>query len=237
MRIFELKKKKTCALLAAMLSVVVVAFALTSPMIVYATRMASKKPTIVIDAGHGGADAGVTGKTTGLRESDLNLQIAMILGEMLKGAGYFVVYTRTNDTMLDIVKADTKKRSDMFSRAKIINNVGADIVVSIHANYFPSEARRGAQVFFERKSEGAFQLATCVQNSLNVINEEKTDRLYSPLTADKYLLTCSPAVSIIVECGFLSNPADEILLQTPEYRAQIAEAIVQGLCKYFEIAL
>lgn len=232
MRFFVAEKQKIYVVLATLLAVVVAGFAILSPMTVYVIRRTSKTPTIVIDAGHGGADAGVTGKTTGMKESELNLDIAMLLGDMLKAAGMQVVFTRTNDTMLNIVKSDTKKRSDMFSRAQIINSVKADVVVSIHMNYFPSEVRRGAQVFFARKDGEAFRLATCVQDSLNAINEEQTGRLYSPLTADKYILTCSSAISIIVECGFLSNPSDEKLFESPEYRARIAEAIVRGIREY-----
>ena len=221
-------------MLAVFIAVLVASFACASPMIVFAVRRADDTPTIVIDAGHGGADAGVTGKTTGARESDLNLAIANLLGDMLKARGFHVVFTRTNDTMLRIVESDTKKRSDMFSRASIINSVKADVVVSIHMNYFPSAVRRGAQTFFERKDADSFRLATCVQESLNVLNAEMTKREYSPLTAEKYILSCSPAASIIVECGFLSNPADENLLISSAYQATLAEKIAQGIAEYFD---
>ena len=159
----------------------------------------------------------------------------MLVGEMLKGGGFNVVYTRTNDTMLDMVESNTKKRRDMFSRAKIINNANAGAVISIHMNFFPSSVRRGAQVFFDRNDAESFKLATAVQDTLNVLNMENTSRGYSPLTAEKYILSCSSSPSVIVECGFLSNPADEKLLLTPEYRARIAEAIVRGIRDYFSI--
>ena len=235
MRFFVLKKQNISVVLAVVLAVLIATFAISSPMIVYAVREVKNIPTIVIDAGHGGADAGVVGKTTGLRESDLNLEIALMLGEMLKGAGYNVVYTRTSDVMLNDVQANTRKRRDMFSRAKIINNAGANVVVSIHMNYYPSSSRRGAQTFFERKDEKSFALATVVQDELNELNLANTQRTYSPLTADKYILSCSSAASIIVECGFLSNPYDEQLLTSAEYRARIAEAIAQGIREYFSI--
>ena len=232
MRVFVLKKPNILSITAVILAVVIALFALGSPMIVFAVRASSDVPTIVIDAGHGGVDAGVIGKTTGMKESDLNLEIAFLLGDILKGLGFFVVYTRTNDAMLTLVKSDTRKRSDMFSRGKIINSVRADVVVSVHMNYFPSDVRRGAQVFFDRKDAGSFALAKCVQDMLNVVNKEQTAREYSPLTADKYILSCSSAASIIVECGFLSNPLDEKLLQDPHYKAALAEKIAQGICVY-----
>ena len=232
MRFFDFVKRNLFAACIVALVVVVAGFALFAPIIVYGVRIAKNVPVIVIDAGHGGADAGVVGKTSGAKESELNLDIALMLGEMLEGAGMTVVYTRKNDAMLREVKSDTKKRSDMFSRAKIINSAKADIVVSVHINYFPSEVRRGAQVFFERKSEQSFALAKCVQEALNELNLKETNREYSPLTAEKYILTCSPAASIIVECGFLSNPADEKLLISSAYRAELAQIIAQGIVEY-----
>lgn len=71
-----------------------------------------------------------------------------------------------------------------------------------------------------------------MQNSLNALNLRETNREYSPLTAEKYILTCSPAASIIVECGFLSNPADEKLLISSAYRAELAQIIAQGIVEY-----
>lgn len=236
MRFFVLKKQNISLVLAVVLAVLIAAFAISSPMIVYAVRTADKTPTIVIDAGHGGADAGVVGKTKGARESDLNLAIANLLGDMLRARGFHVVFTRTNDTMLKIVESDTRKRSDMFSRASIINSVNADVVVSIHMNYFPSAVRRGAQVFFERNDADSFRLATAVQDSLNALNLDNIKRTFSPLTADKYILTCSPAASIIVECGFLSNPADENLLISSTYQLALAEKIAQGIDNYLKKA-
>ena len=233
MRKIRVKNVNISVVVAVVLAVVVACFAMTSPMLVFAVRKAKNIPVVVIDAGHGGEDAGVVGKTSGMRESDLNLKIALLVGELLKGQGVFVVYTRTNDTALKLVESNTRKRRDMFSRAKIINNAKADAVVSIHANYFPSEVRRGAQAFFERNDEESFRLATSVQNALNVLNLEHTKREYSPLTAEKYILNCSPSPSIIVECGFLSNPQDEKLLRDADYQIALAEKIAWGIMDFF----
>ena len=233
MRIFRGEKVNIRAVTAIALAVLVGAFAAFSPLIVYTVRDVSGQKTIVVDAGHGGADAGVVGKTTKVKESELALAISFLLGDLLKGAGFHVVYTRTNDTMLTGVKADTKKRSDMFSRAKIINDAKADAVVSVHLNFFPHSSRRGAQTFFARQNAASFALATAVQDALNVLNLENTNKEYPALTAEKYLLTCSPSPSIIVECGFLSNPADEQLLLSADYQLLLAESITRGILAYF----
>lgn len=220
--------------IALTLSVLVVAFALTSPIIAAAVVRADNRRVIVVDAGHGGADGGVTGKRTGVKESDLNLKVAKLLGEYLRGAGYRVVYTRENDTMHTHPDVpDNKKRADMFKRGDIINAAKPSAVVSVHMNYYSASSRRGAQVFFDRKSEDGRAFAEIMQGMLNEdINRENGGREYSALGAEKYLLSCSPYPSIIVECGFLSNPFDEANLIKAEYQAKIAYAMFKGVDEF-----
>ena len=104
---------------ATVASAVFVLLALSAPIIAASAKNGETK-TVVIDAGHGGADGGVTGKRTGVKESELNLKVAKLLGEYLIAGGYRVIYTRQNDTMHTNPKVqDNKKRADMFKRAKL----------------------------------------------------------------------------------------------------------------------
>ena len=76
---------------------------------------------IIIDAGHGGEDPGAIG-INGKYEKDLNLQIALVIGEELKSRGYTVVYTRTQDKMLYLPEENIKgmrKISDLKNRCKL----------------------------------------------------------------------------------------------------------------------
>ncbi len=220
--------------IATVLSVFVVTFALTSPIIAAAVIKADDREVVVIDAGHGGADGGVTGKRTGVRESDLNLKVAKLLGEYLRSGGYRVVYTRTNDTMHTHPDVkDNKKRADMFKRADIINSAKPSAVVSVHMNFYSSPSRRGAQVFFDRKSADGREFANAMQAALNEdINKINGGREYSALGAEKYLLSCSPYPSIIVECGFLSNPFDEANLVDKDYQAKLAYTLYSGVLAF-----
>lgn len=188
-------------------------------------------PVIVIDAGHGGIDAGVRGKTSGVKESDVNLAIAYELREYFLDAGFSAVLTRKSQAGLYGVPTKGFKRRDMQSRRDVIISSGADIVISVHQNFYSDSSRRGAQVFFDNDSESGKKLAVCIQNSLNSM--ENATRAVGPLVGDYYMLKCTESPSVIVECGFLSNQADEELLVTEQYRKEIAYAIFAGAVSYF----
>ena len=188
-------------------------------------------PVIVIDAGHGGIDAGVRGKTSGIKESDVNLAIAYELREYFLDAGFSAVLTRKSQAGLYGVPTKGFKRRDMQSRRDVIISSGADMVISVHQNFYSDSSRRGAQVFFDNDSESGKKLAVCIQNSLNSM--ENATRAVGPLVGDYYMLKCTESPSVIVECGFLSNQADEELLVTEQYRKEIAYAIFAGAVSYF----
>ncbi len=188
-------------------------------------------PTIVIDAGHGGIDGGVTGVKTGVRESDLNLHIALYLGEMMQSAGYRVVYTRKSDKGLYSSLSQNKKRDDMQKRVGIMNGSKPDAVISVHMNFFGYRGRRGAQVFFG--SEKDKEYADIMQETLNTeINSYTAKREYDALKADKYLLNEVNFPIIIVECGFLSSPFDEENLVKPEYQLALATTLFKATTIY-----
>jgi len=228
-------KTEYSKLIAIALIVLLVAYCTSAPFIINAINTEkAHKSTVVIDAGHGGIDSGVSGVKTGVEEKVVNLKIAFYLGEILKARGYTVVYTRRNDAMHEFDGVQhNKKRADMFKRGEIINAAKPFAVVSIHQNFYSAPTRRGAQVFFNKKSEDGARLANALQSALNAkINLADGGREYSPLCAQKYLLECSPYPSVIVECGFLSNFADEQNLVLPEYQYRMATVIADGICAF-----
>lgn len=228
-------KTEYSKLIAIGLIVLLIAYCISTPFIIGVIMQ--EKPTsrtVVVDAGHGGADGGVKGTKTGVEEKVVNLKIAFYLGEILKARGYNVVYTRRNDAMheFDGIQ-NNKKRADMFKRGEIINEAKPFAVVSIHQNFYSAPTRRGAQVFFNKKSEDSAKFARVVQDLLNAkINLADGGREYPPLCAQKYLLECSPYPSVIIECGFLSNFADERNLVLPAYQFRVATVIADGICAF-----
>lgn len=228
-------KKEYSKLIVIVLTVLLVAYCASAPFIINAiNNEKAHASAVVIDAGHGGIDSGVSGVKTGVEEKVVNLKIAFYLGEILKARGYIVIYTRRNDAMheFDGVK-NNKKRADMFKRGEIINEAKPFAVVSIHQNFYSAPTRRGAQVFFNKKCEDGARFASVLQSALNAkINLADGGREYAPLCAQKYLLECSPYPSVIVECGFLSNFADEKNLVMPEYQYRMASVIADGICRF-----
>lgn len=190
----------------------------------------SDRFTVVIDAGHGGIDGGVSGITTGVKESELNLDIARKLKTKFDKSGAKTVMTRKTEAGLYGIYSKGFKRRDMQKRKQITLNAKADVFVSIHLNYYSSPSRRGAQVFYKIDEEKSKSLADIVQAELNGGKESERD--YTALAGDYYVLNEADCAAILCECGFLSNAEDEKLLLTDEYRAEIAEKIFNGIEKY-----
>ena len=186
---------------------------------------------IVIDAGHGGIDAGVRGITTEAKESDINLAIAKKLKGYFQEAGFKAVMTRKTNAGLYGTSGKGFKMRDMKKRKQIIADNDADMVISIHQNFCPIPSKRGGTVFFDKTSESGKALADSIQSVLNGLNEDIKKN--EALAGDYYMLKCTENPSVIVECGFLSNTEDEKLLNDAEYQKQIAYAIFKGAVAYY----
>lgn len=182
---------------------------------------------IVLDAGHGGWDPGKPG-TGGADEKLLNLSVAEKLAEYLELGGAEVILTRTADEALG-----SGKQADMAERKRIANETGADLLVSIHQNAFPSAKAKGAQVFYHGNSGEGRLLAECVQESLRQRVDGSNTR-QAKENKDYYILRTTKIPAVIVECGFLSNREEERLLNDAGYQEKLAWAIYCGILDYFE---
>ena len=186
--------------------------------------------TIVIDAGHGGRDAGCSGINTDVKESDLNLAIAKKLQKYLCDFGFDVVMTRETQDGLYSENVDNYKKDDMAKREKIINNNNADMVISIHLNSFSSLSEKGAQAFFEETNKQSVALSNAIQNQLlnNLPNARSNAN-----KGDYYILKTRNIPCSLIECGFLTNPDEEAMLITEEYQQKVAYAIFCGIIEYY----
>ena len=194
-----------------------------------ASAVPANAPCIVLDAGHGGVDPGVVGRTTGEKESDVNLKIVQKLQKLFSDAGFRVVLTRKNAGGLYGLPTKGYKRRDMEERRRIIREAEPDFVLSVHQNTFPADtSRRGGQVFFREGSAAGEALAVSIQARLNALG----GRSVSALKGDFFLLGCADCPSALVECGFLSNAEEERLLLTDEYQGKIARAVFEGVLSF-----
>ena len=216
---------------------VAVAIALIFPLVagLFVVKKASApKPeyTIVIDAGHGGRDGGAVGKSTGVYESDLNLDYALELKSLCEEFGIGVILTRKDANGLYDESATNKKRSEMEKRRSIINSSGADLMVSIHMNSFALSSSEGAYVFYGKGKECGFELAKSLQTSLCSVFDNA--RGYVSV-GDYFVLNYSNIPSALVECGFLSNPEEEKKLISQEYRKEFCYSLLVGILSYFKM--
>lgn len=185
--------------------------------------------TVAIDPGHGGYDQGCSSKK-GTLEAPLNLDVSLRVRELLRDMGAHVIMTREEDTSLvDPTASGNRKRQDMALREDIIKGCEAQIMLSIHMNYYRQSGPSGALVYFREGSEDGESLADAIQSAFY-----KADNRHNQYArkGDYFVLgTCDAAV--LVECGFLSNPTEEALLLTEAYRQNIAEIITRGVLSYW----
>ena len=188
---------------------------------------------IVLDAGHGGIDGGVTGKTSGVKESDLNLEITYLAAEKFREAGFEAALTRKTDEGLYGTATRGFKKRDMQKRKEIIEEERPAAVISVHQNFYPSSFSRGGQVFYLKGSEEGASFADCLQTAFNALYGGKGVKTRKKATGDFFMLSCTDYPSALVECGFLSNAKDEALLLTDDFKRAVASAIVEGTIAYF----
>ena len=200
---------------------------------------------IVIDAGHGGKDTGAQNKRYRIDEKDINLSVAIRLGQELAKMGYKVSYTRTKDVAIDLEH-----------RPIIANRRNADLFVSIHTNATRSSIVSGVETYaltpewLPSSSSSKLTKADTVKypgnnvdgwSQLLSFNIQKT--LVDSLKADDRgarrarfaVLRTANMPACLVEVGFISNSNECLKLASSAYRQQIAIAIAQGIAKYANV--
>lgn len=235
-------------------------YALLSPESASLPSAPTKIKKIVVDAGHGGKDPGATGRS-GLREKDVNLDVAKRLIKLLRSKGVEVILTRSVDKFISLDK-----------RVEIANNSGADLFVSVHSNANRVKSLNGFEVYYVSPSVGdskrayatakatTINLDNCalLNNSLD-LKATVWDMVYTFCRAEAIELSRSICRSmdssmdarilgikgarfavlkgakipaILIEMGFVSNLNEERKLKNSYYRQKLAEAILAGIQDY-----
>lgn len=173
--------------------------------------------TIVLDAGHGGANPGAT--YNGRQEKDDALRLTMAVGRLLENAGTNVVYTRTTDVY------DSPAR-----KAEIANQSGADYFVSIHRNssVYPNQYTGIESLVYNRYGSAA-RMAENINENLRAVGfvdqgvNERTNLV---------VLNRTQMPSVLVEAGFINNNSDNELFDSRF--DEIAQAIADGILDSLE---
>jgi N-acetylmuramoyl-L-alanine amidase len=214
-----MKKKLTIYLLLCCLL-------LTSPL----TALAA---TVLIDPGHGGSDPGAIG-VTGLREKEVNLDIALQVRDELVRQGYEVIMTRSSDEYLSLQE-----------RIEIANRVMPDILVSIHANSYHSPDVSGTLVlYYDNRYPSKGYPASEAMKRLTPESRKLAESLLASavqaagttnrglLESSVYMVRMGAVPSALIETAFLSNPGDEQLLRSDVFRQKMAIGIANGIRNY-----
>lgn len=196
----------------------------------------NRRPVIILDPGHGGADGGAV--ANGIVEKDINLAIAMDLHDLLSAQGFCVIMTREDDRSIHdegLTQLSRQKRSDMYNRLEMMKNHPEAYFISIHQNKFEQSSSKGAQIFYSQNRPESQKLAQAIQDSFHTLLQPENQREIKPAENNLFLLYEAPLPAVMAECGFLSNPQEGQKLTQTEYQQQVAFAIYQGLMHFLSM--
>ncbi|MEH0155658.1 N-acetylmuramoyl-L-alanine amidase [Limibacter armeniacum] len=196
---------------------------------VLAQKTANKPFVLVIDPGHGGKDPGKPrGSTNHLHEKDVNLSIALKLGEKVRAnmPDAKVIFTRKTDVYIPLEE-----------RVNIANNANADLFISIHCNSNPNKWIAGTKTHIHSHDHKSSQmLAYTIEEALSSKGGRKSRGVMSAYDRgyNLYVLQNTMMPSVLVECGFLTNPYEQTFLNDRIGQVKIANALSQGIQKFRE---
>ena len=172
-------------------------------------------------------------------EKEVNLSVAFALRDLCEAAGIPVVMTRTEDKLLYDRNVDfqgRKKVLDLAARRLVAEQTAATydgncLFVSIHMNAFPQPQYSGMQVWYSTRDSRSAEIAESIQTASCALMPENTRQIKAG-GSNIYLLDRITTPAVLVECGFLSNPAEAQRLSEDAYRLAVATAIFCGIAPY-----
>ena len=179
----------------------------------YVVGYSHQRPVIVIDAGHGGVDAGTIG---------------IDLYDFLSVCGYDCKLTRAGDYE---VFADNEERtkSDLYNRMDYINSFSPCTLISVHQNHFKNESEHGTQIWYSPNDDESKVVADSVLSSVKKNLQPDNTRDNKQSDDSYYLLYKAENPSLMIECGFMSNAEENEKLQNAEYQKEMAYSILFGI--------
>jgi N-acetylmuramoyl-L-alanine amidase len=188
-------------------------------------KQPDRKNIVVIDPGHGGSETGAI--RSGIQEKNINLAIALKVGQILKSQGMEVEYTRSGDSYMGRPE-----------RAEVANKLNAALFVSIHCNSHTTSQAHGTETYYYAPIDDAKLFMQKEQRSklANYVQRELSRALG---TADRGVKQAAYTVlvqtdmpSILTEVAFMSNPQELSLLTSKSFQDKAANAIASGILKY-----
>lgn len=198
-----------------------------APTIEYKFTPGLKNKVVVLDPGHGGSDPGAIGLNK-TQEKTITLAIAMQTKTLLEKSGARVIMTRQDDR--DVFGPSASAADELKARITVANNRKADAFISIHINSFQERSAGGTSTYFYQKTPYDAILAQNLQTSLLRAGGLQDRGVNS---ANFYVVKRTLMPATLLELAFISNPEEEKLMNTPQFQQRMAQAIVQGLDRFF----
>ncbi|NSW90652.1 MAG: N-acetylmuramoyl-L-alanine amidase [Firmicutes bacterium] len=177
---------------------------------------------VVIDPGHGGNEPGAV--YGGIKEKNLNLDIARKLQALLKAEGITVYMTRSDDSYVGLSQ-----------RSALANRVNVDMLISIHNNAYKNSSVTGTMTLYypysgvNKDGLSSKTLASIVQNEMSKLLGSRNIGIVP--RSDLTVLRASRVPAVIVEVGYMSNYNELSKLKSDSYRQKAAEAIKKAILK------
>jgi N-acetylmuramoyl-L-alanine amidase len=173
--------------------------------------------TVVLDAGHGGSDAGVTNTEKGYQEKALVLAIVQAVDDQMDDPTIRLVFTREKDRGLTL-----KERIEIAAQSQ------ANLFLSLHINQHDDQNQRGVEVYYsEKNSQSSLSREYGQQLAQNVSLTGNGN--VSVKTADFLVLREASCPSLLLNLGFLSNSQDAAFLVSEDNQRQLASQIVRAI--------
>ncbi len=182
---------------------------------------------VVMDPGHGGIDSGAV--AAGVQEKGVNLAIALAAARELRDFGARVVLTRHTD-QAPVPRGERRYLRDRRRRAELVAETGAQLFVSVHANYVGGSGPRGPLVLWNPSANaGSRALAGAIRTSLQGALGVRVRMAPQAVL----ILQWARVPAVTIEAGFLSNPVERAALVRPAYQARVGTAIAVGVRSYW----
>ncbi len=189
-------------------------------------------PTVILDAGHGGLDSGAV-SILGDEEKNLNLSVTKKLGAFLESAGIRVIYTRTEDVMLESShNSGSRKTQDLLGRVELARKEEDALFVSIHMNTLPVEKYKGLQVFYTDRNDANRALAQVIQNTVCSVLQPDNNRKAKDAQGKIFILDRLEEPAVLIECGFLTNREEAALLKDEAYQTKLAYVLSRPILDF-----
>jgi N-acetylmuramoyl-L-alanine amidase len=185
--------------------------------------------TVVIDAGHGGSDAGAIAGDT--KEKDISLALALKVKKLSPDYHINVVLTRNTD---ELAGGKSDIRESLEYRVEMARENKADLFVSLHVNNAGGgQPNHGFSAFVSSDNPHFGESMKLGSALLDAVKASyPADGNLHQLDRGVYILQHSPMPAVLLECGYIDNPGDLAFIRDGQNQAAIARNILEGIQRY-----